>query len=132
MLNCADYIIQEEGKHVKFISYTGEYPDLCRGILTLEIDGKEYRFGHNYSNCHYNKNTEQWYFTDEVTNPNFDKFWTSGGGCGFINDYEDCYVGTGEWKIDVMDIPEQFRKYATEIDEEFNSSVPYGCCGGCL
>ena len=23
---------------VKFISYTGEYPNLCSGVLTLEID----------------------------------------------------------------------------------------------
>ena len=29
---------------VKFISYTGEYPNLCSGVLTLEIDGKEYKF----------------------------------------------------------------------------------------
>ena len=26
---------------IKFISYTGEYPNLCRGTLTVEIDGKE-------------------------------------------------------------------------------------------
>ena len=33
--------------HVKFISYTGKYPNLCSGILTLEIDGKEYKFGNS-------------------------------------------------------------------------------------
>lgn len=32
---------------VKFISYTGKYPNLCRGTLTLEIDGKQYKFGGN-------------------------------------------------------------------------------------
>lgn len=26
--------------HVKFVSYTGNYPNLCRGDLTLEIDGE--------------------------------------------------------------------------------------------
>ena len=30
-----------ETKHVNFVSYTGSYPNLCRGVLTLEIDGKE-------------------------------------------------------------------------------------------
>ena len=30
---------------VKFISYTGEYPNLCSGVLTLEIDGVQYKFG---------------------------------------------------------------------------------------
>ena len=37
-------------QHVKFISYTGEYPNLCKGVLTLEIDGVEYTFGYNYRN----------------------------------------------------------------------------------
>lgn len=119
--------------HVKFISYDGRYPNLCNGVLILEIDGIKYKFGHHYSNYHYNEITKQWYYTDEDTdNPNFDKFWESGGSCGFTNNYEDSYVNQGEWKINVEDIPEQFRKYAAEIDEEFNSSVPYGCCGGCI
>jgi len=37
-----------------------------------------------------------------------------------------------EWQIDINNIPEQYRKYAAEIDEVFNSNVPWGCCGGCL
>lgn len=36
--------------HVKFISYTGKWPNLCSGILTLEIDGKEVQFGYGTSN----------------------------------------------------------------------------------
>lgn len=27
-----------ETAHVKFISYTGKFPNLCSGVLTLEID----------------------------------------------------------------------------------------------
>lgn len=34
-----------ETKHVNFVSYTGSYPNLCSGVLTLEIDGKEITFG---------------------------------------------------------------------------------------
>ena len=30
---------------VKFISYTGKYPVLCCGVLTLEIDGEIVEFG---------------------------------------------------------------------------------------
>lgn len=59
-----------EFTHVKFVSYTGRWPNLCSGVLTLEID--------------------------------------------------------------VNKIPEQFRKYATEINEVFNDNVPWGCCGGCI
>ena len=36
--------------HVKFISYTGKYPCLCSGILTLEIDDKRIQFGYNTPN----------------------------------------------------------------------------------
>ena len=32
--------------HVKFVSYTGKFPNLCRGILTLEIDDEIETFGH--------------------------------------------------------------------------------------
>ena len=32
-------------EHVEFVNYTGSFPNLCRGVLTLKIDGeivKEY------------------------------------------------------------------------------------------
>ena len=45
---------------VKFISYDGELPNLCSGILTLEIEGKTVTFGSN--NC-----------------CDYDRFWISGG-----------------------------------------------------
>lgn len=93
--------------HVKFISYTGRYPCLCSGILTLEIDGEEVQFGY-----------------DTLNNP----FWVSGGGLN--PDYEGTYQG--EWKIDVDRIPEGYRKYASEIDRVFNENVEWGCCGGCI
>ena len=103
-------------EHVKFISYTGEYPNLCSGVLTLEIDGIEYKFGHNYL-----------IFDSWKTDGNFQRFWYSGGG--ITSDY---HAYGGEWEIDVEELPEQFRQYAAEIDKVFNDNVPYGCCGGCI
>lgn len=47
--------------HVKFISYDGKYPNLCRGVLILNIDGKNYSFGYNW-----NRETD------------FTSFWYSG------------------------------------------------------
>lgn len=97
-------------EHVKFISYTGKYPNLCSGILTLDIDGEKAIFGYDD------------YFSKEKVCM-YEPFWSSGG---------DCRMGTmGEWEIDYKDLPEKFRKYADEIDRVFNQFVEWGCCGGC-
>lgn len=124
----------KNGGRVKFISYTGEWPCLCMGVLTLEIDGKEYKFGHDYNHRHYHEDLQTWVQEDEdPNNPNFNSFWSSGGRVeGGPPDW-NFEVHTGEWRIDVDDLPEQFRDLAEEIDEVFNSGViPFGCCGGCV
>jgi len=114
-------LINNNAKHIKFISYTGEYPNLCSGVLTLEINGVEYRFGHDYLK------SDSW-----KNDGNHQAFWRSGGSCGFIGDFEDCYVNEGSWIIDVDELPDELKQYAHEIDEVFNDNVDYGCCGGCL
>ena len=100
---------------VNFISYTGKYPTLCMGVLTLEIDGDIITFGNRYNN----------------DNIDYGTFWESGGGCGFDEDWED-YVYSGEWIINEFELPEQYRKYTDEITKLFNANVPCGCCGGCI
>lgn len=102
----------DKNEHVKFVSYDGKYPNLCSGTLILEIDGIQYKFDPCSS-----------YNNKEV----FDRFWYSGGGIT-----QDYTAYSGEWKIDVPSLPEQFRKYAAEIDKVFNENVEYGCCGGCI
>lgn len=116
---------------VKFISYTGEYPSLCNGVLTLEIDGKQYKFGHNYSNHHYDKNGNGYFSDEDPTNPNFDRFWYSGGSVSADEDW-NWDIREGEWAIHVDKLPEQFWDVAAEIDKAFNNNVEYGCCGGCV
>ncbi len=56
---------------VKFISYTGKSPNLCRGILTLSIHEKEYAFGPH--------------FKKGINEPLYPQFWRSGGSCGFTD-----------------------------------------------
>lgn len=109
-------------EHVEFISYTGRYPNLCSGVLTLKIDGEICRFGHEPDSYNYNE--------DKYDDDNYDKFWCSGGKVSFSGEY-GYNVSEGEWEIDVNELPEKFRKYASEIDYTFNSNVEHGCCGGC-
>lgn len=117
---------------VKFISYDGEYPNLCSGVLTLEIDGVQYKFGHHYQHMHYHEDVKAWVQEDEdPEHPNFDKFWTSGGSVSADEDW-NWDVRQREWEIDVEALPEQFWDVAAEIDEVFNENVEYGCCGGCI
>lgn len=96
--------------HVKFVSYTGTYPCLCSGILTLEIDGERYKFGDDRQ---------------------FRSFWRTGGNVWFDDDWNE-HVDIGSWEIDVEDLPEQFRKYVSEIKKVFNDNIEQGCCGGCV
>lgn len=103
------------GKHVEFVSYDGRYPNLCTGKLVLKIDDKDYCF----------------YFDTSCKGVDFPAFWHSGGSVTADADW-NFTVSKGHWEINVGQIPEQFRKYAAEIDEAFNDNVPYGCCGGCV
>ena len=105
-----------ETNHVKFVSYTGKWPNLCSGILTLEIDGELVNFGY-----------DRW----REDQPKYEPFWSSGGSVSF-DEHWSANVDDGRWQIDVNRLPEQFHKYTTEIDEVFNDNVPWGCCGGCV
>lgn len=99
-------------KHVEFVSYTGKFPNLCSGELTLKIDGKVVTFGSDYTKCEY------------------PQFWCSGGNTFIYPDEEG--VIKEPWIIYKEDLPDKYHVYLDEIREEFNSSVPYGCCGGCI
>lgn len=64
--------------HVRFVEYTGDYPNLCRGKLTLNIDGEDVTFGYPWTS---------------KPSPMYRPFWSSGGGL------RENYAGThsGEW-----------------------------------
>ena len=87
------------------IKYDGEYPCLCMGHLEVWVDDNYYDFG---SCC-----------------------LSSGGCCGFSEDYVDSYVEEGDWTIDKFpkDFPMELEEELTEI---VNNEIPHGCCGGCL
>jgi hypothetical protein len=93
---------------IMFVSYTGAYPNLCSGVLTLEVDGRKAVFG-GYS-------------------------LISGGSVWFDNDWSE-HVDRGGWRvrdecwppIDVL--PESLRDEAIRV---INDNIDYGCCGGCV
>lgn len=103
-------------KHeIKFISYDGEYPNLCSDTLTLDIDGEIVTFGYEYGKV------------------NYPQFWYSGGSCGFLGcNYDETYCNKGEWELDETVLPDKYKNIGKELIQVFNKNVRWGCCGGCL
>lgn len=91
-----------ENKRVEFISYNGEYPNLCSGVLIVAIEGRV------------------------VALPAY--ACSSGGAC-YINDDGDEYIEDGPWYVNV---PDEYTEYKDEIEDCMNENVNWGCCGGCL
>lgn len=75
---------------IKFVSYTGEYPNLCSGTLIIEHCGKQYSMN-----------------------------LRSGGSVHFDKGGEE-YVSRGEWSIRNYpeDFPENLKKEAVRIVNE--------------
>ena len=113
----------DKTEHIEFVNYEGEGCNWCSGVLTLKIDGVEYKFGHNSLKYCWKCNK---YLDEDPEKPNFDRFWESGGHLD-----EDYHPVKAEWVIDYSKIPAQFQKYAFEFDRIFNENVEWGCCGGC-
>jgi hypothetical protein len=88
---------------VKFISYTGRFPNLCRGTLTVEIEGQLVEI----------------------------RGFCSGGSVWFDDNWDE-QVEEGPWSIDDDDIPREYLEYKDEILSCMNNNVLYGCCGGCV
>lgn len=122
---------------IKFVEYTGKYPNLCSGILVLDVDGKEYVFGGKRENgklkgfdLGYGDRPSD-FVEGRLKEGLYESFWCSGGSVWFGNDWDE-HVESGPWHINDRDLPEELRPYVTEISDIFNDHVPWGCCGGCV
>jgi hypothetical protein len=87
----------------KFISYSGEYPNLCSGEFKFLADGKEY-------------------VIDGLV---------SGGYVSFDEEWNED-IGYGPWEVDIDNIPLELKMYHKEIVDLVNMYVVDGCCGGCV
>lgn len=121
---------------IKFISYTGRYPNLCKGILTVEINGKEYKFGHDFEHYHFKENR---FDNEDPNNPNFEKFWTSGGSIKVEDkSYRNMYAYDRPWKLngEYNQADETHPQWVIDLLPQllyvFNENVEHGCCGGCI
>lgn len=88
------------------IEYDGKWPCLCMGHLKVYIGDTLYDFGKYVL--------------------------TSGGSVWFSENWED-HVDNGPWSLDDEYIPKNFpRDRINDLLNEINSTIPWGCCGGCV
>lgn len=111
--------------NIEFVSYSGEYPNLCSGKLVVKLDGKEVSFSP------FTKKSPL-IGPDEVAQ--YHKFWSPGGNVTFDEDWSEC-VTHGEWGLEdsyMDEYPDEIRDAIPELLRIFNENVPPGCCGGCV
>lgn len=103
---------------LKFISYDGQYPNLCSGNLKVEINGKIVTFGG---------------YESSKKNLKYPMFWMSGGRVSFDKDWNE-NVTKGEWMLEAnqKNYPKYIWKLMPQLINLMNSNVWHGCCGGCV
>lgn len=84
------------------VHYTGDYPCLCQGSLSVTIDGVKY----NFPKC----------------------CMVSGGSCYFTENYSTPHIEYGPWEISEWpnNFPEEYKEVTLKA---INSEIPLGCCG---
>lgn len=93
---------------VEFVSYDGEYPNLCSGTLILKVEG---------------------------VNVEMPKYCLRSCGRVWFEKVEgglDEHVESGAWKIDSYWMPEFLKPFTEEMEAVINANIPQGCCGGCV
>lgn len=89
---------------IQFISYDGEYPNLCSGTLVYSVNGVEHSV----------------------------RYGLSSGGRVWFSEGWDEHIESGEWSLhsaDFPDLDEEGRRILTDL---VNANVRQGCCGGCV
>ena len=108
---------------VTFVSYSGRYPNLCGGVLTLLVDGVEHTFGPIYEGAE------------------FCRCWGSGGrvwGTRVWIEDDSKNTEQGPWTSDWFDeecaiLDRHFGEgFSKKVIEIMNDNVRQGCCGGCI
>ena len=115
-------------KKIKFVSYDGKYPNLCSGILVLEIDnqkiyGKYCLSSGGSAGVDFSGEESEEYCTEGPWEVKFDEFWKN------PIDSDDWNFYQNNEKILEDFFSDEDRKKITEL---VNENVEWGCCGGCI
>ena len=123
---------------IEFISYDGEYPNLCSGLLLVNIDGVKHAFC-PYMDHFWNEKNRKEILEDDSIIKVYGFHMISGGYCLYNDETEDYEVESGEWNIDVdyLEYDNGVRfvlsdRQKKELRDCVNENVEEGCCGGCI
>lgn len=116
-------------KIIEFVSYDGEWPNLCRGTLIIRV--KEYVEDFSCDEAEdFESSIEEKHA--EFKEYEFKNILRTGGSCDFSDDYRQSHIDQEPWWIYKSDLPDELKPYKKKIEEVINENIPWGCCGGCL
>ena len=128
---------------IEFVSYDGEFPTLCSGLLVVRIDGRMYALG-PYSDRSLYRGFWSRYNRTEILEDDriikvFGFYLESGGRIDWGDDEESPEIVQGEWTIDdeTMKLENGVRfilsgEQKSELEKVINQNIEFGCCGGCV
>lgn len=128
---------------IEFVSYDGEFPTLCSGLLVVRIDGRMYALG-PYSDRSLYRGFWSRYNRTEILEDDriikvFGFYLESGGRIDWGDDGESPEIFQGEWTIDdeTMKLENGVRfilsgEQKSELEKVINQNIEFGCCGGCV
>lgn len=106
---------------INLISYDGKYPNLCSGILTVDINGEVERFNHCLENRERNSKERLEKYPDQgnwVFDPQINSYE------GYFDEPDCCYFKRQAEKP----MKESTR---LEIERMINQNILQSCCNGC-
>ena len=127
---------------IEFVSYDGEFPTLCSGLLVVRIDGRMYALC-PYSDRSLYRGFWSRYNRTEILEDDriikvFGFYLESGGRIDWGDDGERPEIVQGEWTIDdeTMKLENGVRfilsgEQKSELEKVINQNIEFGCCGGC-
>ena len=128
---------------IEFVSYDGEFPTLCSGLLVVRIDGRMYALcpysDRSLYRGFWNRYNRTEILEDDRIIKVFGFYLESGGRIDWGDNGESPKIVQGEWTIDdeTMKLENGVRfilsgEQKSELEKVINQNIEFGCCGGCV